>query len=337
MPPDKTNSSNQDAELLQAKPVALSFVFHNQVVFDLPLFVLVNRANQLDPNFAESVSGVPFDEMSLDSIAELPPAEQAPYIARLTETVPFDEVISLASCPDALKEVARSAWGNSPRPVNADPGFQIRRIPLPEMLYRYFSWDELRMRRLLEEGQLFLSCPAMFNDPFDCALDDDVRMAFLETGVCCFSSVRNSVLMFSHYGDKHAGVCIGFKRPMLLTSLASNTMPGVHPSIRKVWYFRNLPPFDLLEEEAFCATCKHASWAYEDEFRLFMVSGRRPLPSATFSFDKTAIGEIIFGCKTPEYVMAAVKTLTQDHSCDYFYATKAKGNFGLDINKVHRF
>ena len=31
--------------------------------------------------------------------------------------------------------------------------------------------------------------------------------------VSCFSKISNSILMWGHYGDKHAGICIGFEKP----------------------------------------------------------------------------------------------------------------------------
>lgn len=31
--------------------------------------------------------------------------------------------------------------------------------------------------------------------------------------MCCFAGVPNSILMWSHYADRHRGVCIGFEPP----------------------------------------------------------------------------------------------------------------------------
>jgi Protein of unknown function (DUF2971) len=87
-------------------------------------------------------------------------------------------------------------------------------------LYHYLAakWalDDIRRRRLK------VSKIDDMNDPYEfaCVRSDDMRtqLALEKTerevaeqyGVLCFSRCWNDILMWSHYADKHRGICLGF-------------------------------------------------------------------------------------------------------------------------------
>ncbi len=122
-----------------------------------------------------------------------------------------------------------------------------------------------------------MPCPAMFNDPFDCSLDERTRLTFIECAIGCFSTVPDDVLMFSHYSDNHIGLCVGFNTRLLVQSLTAKNKP-LRADIRPVWYFSKMPSLSLVTQPALCATCKHDIWGYEHEFRVFMARDRRSRP-----------------------------------------------------------
>jgi hypothetical protein len=90
-------------------------------------------------------------------------------------------------------------------------------------LYHYLEakWalDDIRRRRLK------LSKIDDMNDPFEwkCVRSDHGRSqwalehtrleSFESYGVSCFSESWNSILMWSHYADRHKGICLGFDVP----------------------------------------------------------------------------------------------------------------------------
>jgi hypothetical protein len=41
-----------------------------------------------------------------------------------------------------------------------------------------------------------------------------------QIGICCFSEVKDSILMWSHYAKKHSGICVGFETNKSLFQLA---------------------------------------------------------------------------------------------------------------------
>jgi Protein of unknown function (DUF2971) len=111
------------------------------------------------------------------------------------------------------------------------------------------------------------------NDPFDhYAIDTtDSDMSFAVTamvaehkrdiGIICLSRNWNNLLMWSHYADKHKGVCLGFDIP-----------DGSYLDVR---YQPNLLQRHELTDnpEDFAnrmLSAKHESWSYEQEVRVFV-------------------------------------------------------------------
>jgi hypothetical protein len=84
--------------------------------------------------------------------------------------------------------------------------------------------------------------------------------------IYCLAGTRRSLLMWAHYADKHAGVCIhlsGRVRPMLT----------VHPVSYTHEYPFLVPPWDEMDALKFtrvCVTTKAKEWRYEQEYRLIL-------------------------------------------------------------------
>jgi hypothetical protein len=147
------------------------------------------------------------------------------------------------------------------------------------------------------------------NDPFELfgieMSNERVRIAFEQMkkelaknqGLLCFSEVWNNPVMWSHYADRHTGLCFGFE------------IPEEH--IGKVLYSRkrlvaNLEklsnPSNLTEEDArkFLFT-KYAHWRYEKEYRSFVtLDDKNPetgLYFANFS-DQLKLKNVIVGARS---------------------------------------
>jgi hypothetical protein len=115
------------------------------------------------------------------------------------------------------------------------------------------------------------------NDPFElavCCSDHDRREALRGTrrewasvfGMLCFSGNWQNPVQWSHYADKHRGICLGFDVPADL--------------LVKVQYKR-MPPqlnWGAIEEGGRAgeaemmrwSSTKFEHWAYEDEWRAFL-------------------------------------------------------------------
>ncbi len=114
------------------------------------------------------------------------------------------------------------------------------------------------------------------------------------TKVSCFSETSDSILMWSHYADKHHGVCIKFDRKLLENSFKKDSMFCKTNYIKKI----KTKKLSRQREKAiqYWISSKGKDWQYEKEVRIILGSHKEE----TASFDINSIREIIFGCNLKE-------------------------------------
>jgi hypothetical protein len=201
------------------------------------------------------------------------------------------------------------------------------------MIYKYIpiSWKHITAA---VNNQLWLSAPSDFNDPFDCSHPINKEMSsqervdltsflcgidtselsacpngqetlvnegikqmsdkFSKTGICCFSERWNSILMWSHYADKHRGICLGFNTKDLV-----GRADCLFEKIRRK---KSSPSFDFKKmgheagQDEFISNyifTKASDWAYEKEWRLVIFDkGRQMIESPM------RLQAVIFGLRT---------------------------------------
>lgn len=137
---------------------------------------------------------------------------------------------------------------------------------------REFGLDNLRRRRLK------IARINETNDPFDLLAPSSKHRSIRQwyaatrrqlansTGMLCFSRGWNNPVQWSHYADRHRGLCLGFDVParmlmpvtysehrlnLNLVALAGNG-PAAEAEVRKM------------------LTTKYSHWQYENEMRLFV-------------------------------------------------------------------
>jgi hypothetical protein len=130
----------------------------------------------------------------------------------------------------------------------------------------------------LESRRLKLSTIDELNDPFDLAsLDttephieralDELVIHFRQNyGLLCFSRNWDNLLLWSHYGSSHTGVCLGFDIPDDVNDDAMGTDVLYQPNVLQI-----RRPEDVNHDLASrLLRTKHESWSYEQEVRLFV-------------------------------------------------------------------
>lgn len=184
-------------------------------------------------------------------------------------------------------------------------------------LYQYRGSIEGRgfeyLRSLLENGDLKFTKPSEFNDPFDCcptqfkdgpegpfphAVGDAMNRGVQDAtsavhGIACLSLHPDKMLMWSHYGDQHRSVCVGFESEVLLSNAPTNSEGHrLYNSISQVQY-SNIRPSP--GEESF--TQKSEEWAYEDEYRIIssMKQGEPVWGPGVWQIPTDAIQEVVIG------------------------------------------
>lgn len=181
---------------------------------------------------------------------------------------------------------------------------------------------------ILTNGTLNFTNPIKFNDPFDCSekmlkvtYDDDtlkqtiINLKFNRKEkrkfdisklrlqqdaimreerdkfkICCFSAKNDNLLMWSHYAEKHSGICCGFEFPI------NNGKFSIQP----VRYENEIHELEGKSELGkiirYWLTIKSIEWKYEKEFRAILKSDKTSVSYESIKFDASFLKEIIFGC-----------------------------------------
>lgn len=244
----------------------------------------------------------------------------------------------------------------------------VKKGKVPRYLYKYTSIKNAR--KILRGNSLWFSSFEDFNDPFDCqggvinidSKTDEVIRYLLDTsngiltldkkyaliedaltnpnfihdffvksmsntisqyGICCFSKRKDHILLWSHYAEQHKGVCLKFD---VLECLDVFLIPLI------VEYQRKLPTLNFVADRQDVNTMvktKSKEWSYENEVRILKREGK-----GKYRFKKSALKELIFGCRCPGEIIGATKILVEKKGYKNIKFKQAKikaDQFGLDI------
>ena len=128
-----------------------------------------------------------------------------------------------------------------------------------------------------------------------------------DIGVICFSEEYNNALMWSHYADKHKGVCLGI-------NLGSNKTYNIMPvnyikEMYRLNFYKHLnPDMHLLYIWLYY---KSHIWEYENEVRAICPSISRFCDNnlRLIKFPQEDLKEIYFGLKTSESEVQEIEQL----------------------------
>ena len=147
-------------------------------------------------------------------------------------------------------------------------------------------------------------------------------------GLLCFSSDWTNPVLWSHYADKHRGICLGFD----VATVDGNGLPYLIP----VQYKHKMLPWPnrAFEEGDMVALMrtKFRHWAYEGEYRVFTTlkdPSEEGLYFCEFS-DVLVLKEIILGPHCQE----SVQELTDEIVKDYSDVTVRKARLSYEKFKV---
>jgi len=243
--------------------------------------------------------------------------------------------------------------------VEADSGLEELRELLSELMSRRIfseTISSLRKNKVKEEAasqyasklaqreakDKLKSISYYSTDPeYDCSREAEIWLLTVEIerellkrygkGVCCFSSVYDNPLLWSHYGDQHKGLCIGY-------SLTRNPEPRLH----KVTYGGSrIVPTSLInravadgDKEAtelldqYILLRKASPWRYEREWRLLGHRGLQDSPLRMI--------EITFGLRCSEAVKDSIVSALQNResTINFYEMHQVRGSFKLKRRSV---
>ncbi|WP_313184057.1 DUF2971 domain-containing protein [Lacrimispora sp.] len=174
---------------------------------------------------------------------------------------------------------------------------------VPKKLYRYRTFNNFWKNNLFD-GEIYLSKPSQFNDPFDgvpnikinkfwdicgrkifydnTGIDIELNMESAEDifdiiqlevkqftqekmRVACFCEQWNSLLMWAHYADSHKGFCIEYDTTMI----PDHTKRFFLPVIYQKQFYDSTYDFEGNQYNSFNFLFHKAQeWEYEKEWRI---------------------------------------------------------------------
>jgi len=149
-----------------------------------------------------------------------------------------------------------------------------------------------------------------------------------KVGICCFSKRPDNILMWSHYADKHRGICLQFE--------GKPSTPFFY-NAQIVEYQKNLPvinPFIDEKEPLFYKTFlkKSCWWEYEEEWRIIIPR----IGSTTFEFPPEYLKGVILGSNISEKNEKNVITWAKEigNPINVFKAFLKEEEYGIDIRPL---
>jgi hypothetical protein len=162
------------------------------------------------------------------------------------------------------------------------------------------------------------------------------RTILRNIGVCCFTTNSpETILMWSHYGDQHKGICLVFDLPE--DGFRYQSIPDPQPRLPvlgpvPIIYSGELPKANLFSYKASpffkYVLTKSTEWAYENEYRAASYN------QGLIKYDPMMLKAVIAGCKMQlREFYDLQKTITaMPHPVNLFKAVKKQDRFGLDLN-----
>lgn len=149
---------------------------------------------------------------------------------------------------------------------------------------------------------------------------------YYERGVCSFSTSYASPLLWSHYGDQHKGLCIGYSLNRRPRPNPQRVIYGGKRSIRTTLLIKALVQGDLQavkELDRDVLLRKARGWNYEKEWRLIGHQGDQDSP--------LLLKEVTFGLRCPLSVMHSVIHALKGRTApvQYFRVYEVGGRFVL--------
>lgn len=129
------------------------------------------------------------------------------------------------------------------------------------------------------------------------AVENELRGHY-ERGICCFSTTYSNALLWSHYGDKHQGLCIGYSTNRRPKPVPEKVVYGGSRVIKTSTIYQAFIKNDTQAKEDLNRNLllrKSEDWCYEDEWRLIGKQGVQASPML--------LAEVTFGLRCPSSVV----------------------------------
>ena len=150
--------------------------------------------------------------------------------------------------------------------------------------------------------------------------------------ICCFSLVNNSILMWSHYAEKHFGICLEFDNyisPRFVNLSEKDISEGIvgYSEYERINYMNNEKKYSLFK----LFLSKSVSWNHEQEYRMILLNGKDEIQK----FYKPFLSAIYFGLRTTDSERNEIVSLclAQGYNDMKYFNTK-KNSLSIQFYKI---
>lgn len=160
----------------------------------------------------------------------------------------------------------------------------------------------------------------------------DALISYFDPGVFAMSEDQKSQLMWSHYGDQHKGLCIGYstfnidKSKLHKVKYVRNNLGVKLSHLQQMQelgkdskYYKDLWEISLLR--------KTNHWKYEKEWRY--------IEEGTGLKKGFRVTEVIFGLKFSEAIKSMLMTYLKDRDIDFYQVYRKDDSYDFDIVKIN--
>lgn len=202
-----------------------------------------------------------------------------------------------------------------------------KKYPQPKTIFKYYSDDESGFNLdALKNKYLYHNSYNAFNDPFDCNINlvsfrrngklkkthkkkkESFKNKLNNLGICCFTTKKDSILMWAHYSDSHKGYCLEFIKE-------ENELYPVN-------YIKNFSQTNYYENvknsEFHISYSKSIEWKYENEYRSIVTNIDIKNPNARkIKFKEHKLKAIYFGVNSSDKLKAQIIEIIKENYSNY--------------------
>ena len=151
-------------------------------------------------------------------------------------------------------------------------------------------------------------------------------------GIVCFSEIRDSILMWAHYADKHEGVCIGFYPEIMFKFFQEFFQgKGIQCELGRVCYSDNFPCWEPGETRNNPLFSKAFDWKYEKEWRFIATD----CAEIFLRFPQRIFSSVIFGANILEEKKNRIIKIihAEGYDIEWWKAKMMPQKYGLEISR----
>lgn len=206
---------------------------------------------------------------------------------------------------------------------------------MPHVLYRYMPINLNAMSSIINDDVYMVSAAKM-NDVFEGAAfgiessievnQHEIQRMQEELFLKSFSYAKDSNLMWSHYGDAHKGICIGYDISKAPIKVCCHLYPVQYSDTR--FSFKTA---EKIVSHPFLLLRKSTDWKYEKEFRLIYKKSEL---QGEMNLRLGCISEITFGLRADLQQIEIIKRLIYNKHIRLYQTRQQENSFKLTRNEI---